>query len=264
MCDIKPITILLVEDDEEDCNIISNYIKTREDVKLVGIANSTEKALELIKTHVPDAIILDLELNQGKGSGLEILKDLKTVDIDIKPVIVVTTNISSKTVYRFAHDNGADLIFHKLKEDYSAELVINNILLLRESVANNKVNSLNNKNIETLNDYRNKLSDRINRELDLIGISCHLIGRMYIHDSILYILENDNKKENVFLYLAKKYKKGHSTVGRSIQTAINHAWRKSSIEDLQKYYTAAVSYSTGVPTPTELIYYYVDKVKKSI
>ena len=39
---------------------------------------------------------------------------------------------------------------------------------------------------------------------------------------------------------------------------------KSSIEDLQKYYTAAVNYNTGVPTPTELIYYYVEKIKKSI
>ena len=26
----------------------------------------------------------------------------------------------------------------------------------------------------------------------------------------------------------------------------------------------AVNYNTGVPTPTELIYYYVDKIKKSI
>lgn len=264
MCEIKPIKILLVEDDKEDCKIISDYINTREDVKLVGITNSTEKALELIKIHVPNAIILDLELNDGKGSGLEILKELKSVDIDIKPVVVVTTNISSKTVYRYAHDNGADLIFHKLKEDYSAELVINNILLLNETISNSKVNNQNNRNIETPNDYRNKLSNRIDRELDAIGISCHLIGRKYIHDSILYILENDNKEENAFLYLAKKYKKGNSTIGRSIKTAIEHAWRKSSIEDLQKYYTAAVNYNTGVPTPVELIYYYVDKIKKSI
>ena len=259
----KLINILIVEDDIEDCNIMKNYINNREDVKLIGIANSTTKALEYIKTHVPDAIILDLELNDGEGSGLEILEEIKNTQTDIKPIIVITTNISSKTVYTYAHKNGADLIFHKLKNDYSPELVIKNILLLNKTRETNRITN-NVKCEETINDYRNRISDRINRELNLVGISSHLIGRKYIHDAIMYILENNQDKENVFLYLAKAYKKGNSTIGRSIQTAIEHAWRKSSIEDLQKYYTAAVNYNTGVPTPTELIYYYVDKIKKTM
>lgn len=261
----RPITILLVEDDKEDCELMRNHINTREDVKLIGIANSPDKALDSIKTYMPDAIILDIELNSGKGSGLEILKEMKSIEMDFKPIIVITTNIVSKTVYEYAHENGADMIFHKLKEDYSADLVIRNILLLTEAVSSRKnTSNLNHKNTETLSDYRNRISDRINRELDLIGISSHLVGRKYIHDSILYILENNDNKENVFLHLAKHYKKGKSTIGRSIQTAIEHAWRKTSVEDLEKYYTTAVNYNTGIPTPTELIYYYVEKIKKSI
>lgn len=187
---------------------------------------------------------------------------MKTLDLDFKPVIIITTNISSKTVYTYAHENGVDMIFHKLKEDYSPDLVVRNILLLKEIKSNEKL--ANKIEVESANDYKNRISERINRELDLIGISSHLIGRKYIHDSIIYILEENENKENVFLHLAKKYKKGNSTIGRSIQTAIEHAWRKSSIEDLQKYYTAVVNYNTGVPTPTELIYYYVEKIKKEI
>lgn len=254
------INILLVEDDIQDCKIIKKYADTRDDIKLVKIANSSSEAIKDIKIYVPDAIILDIELNNGEGSGLEVLEQIKELDLDVKPVIVITTNISSKTVYDYAHNNGADLIFHKLKDDYSPELIIENILLLCKINRKEKINI----NAETEGEFRDKLSDRINRELNLIGISSHLIGRKYIHDAIIYIIENDKDKENVFLHLAKEYKKGNSTIGRSIQTAIEHAWRKSSIEDLQKYYTAAVNYNTGVPTPTELIYYYVDKIKKSI
>lgn len=259
----KPMTILIVEDEIDECKKYQNYLRTRDDVKIIGIVNSPEKALEYIKTYIPDGIILDIELNSGKGSGLEILEQLKLLKLRIKPLVVITTNISSKSVYEFAHKNGADLIFHKLKEDYSPELVIKNILLLRNTVFFNK-SEIDVIDEESIIDVRNRISERINRELDLIGVSSHLVGRTYIHDSILYILENDNRNENVFLHLAKKYKKGNSTIGRSIQTAIEHAWRKSSIEDLQKYYTAAVNYNTGVPTPTELIYYYVDKIKKDI
>lgn len=261
----KPITLLLVEDEIEECKKIQNYLNNREDIKLIGIANSSDRALELIRTYIPDSIILDIELNNGKGSGLEILQQLKSLHLKIKPIIAITTNISSKSVYTFAHKNGADLIFHKLKEDYSPEIVIRNILLLRDTVFyNNYENISEEKNKETLIECRNRISERINRELDLIGISSHLVGRKYIHDSIVYILENGDQGENVFLHLAKKYKKGNSTIGRSIQTSIEHAWRKSSIEDLQKYYTAAVNYNTGVPTPTELLYYYIDKIKKSM
>lgn len=47
-----------------------------------------------------------------------------------------------------------------------------------------------------------------------------------------------------------------------MQTAINYAWRISSIDDLMTHYTARINHQTGVPTPTEFIYYYADKIKK--
>ena len=139
------INILLVEDDIQDCKIIKEYADTRDDVKLVKIANSSKEAIKDIKTYVPDAIILDIELNNGEGSGLQVLEQIKELDLDIKPVIVITTNISSKTVYAYAHSNGADLIFHKLKDDYSTELIIENILLLCKINRTEKLN----KNIST-------------------------------------------------------------------------------------------------------------------
>ena len=189
------INILLVEDDIQDCKIIKEYADTRDDVKLVKIANSSKEAIKDIKTYVPDAIILDIELNNGEGSGLQVLEQIKELDLDIKPIIVITTNISSKTVYAYAHSNGADLIFHKLKDDYSPELIIENILLLCKINRTEKLNK--NISTETESEFRDKLSDRINRELNLIGISSHLIGRKYIHDAIIYIIENDKDKEKI-------------------------------------------------------------------
>ena len=49
-----------------------------------------------------------------------------------------------------------------------------------------------------------------------------------------------------------------------MQNAILHAWRISSIEDLEENYKAKINYETGVPTPVEFIYYYVDKIKKTL
>ena len=261
----KPMNILLVEDNFLECEAFKNYMYARDDVKLIGIANSSAEALQYVKTHVPEGIILDIELNNGSGSGLEFLEELNKLNIGIKPLIIITTNIASESVYTYAHKNGADLIFHKLKNDYSPELVVKNLLILRKSMCDIKSVNYNEsaKNIETINERNKRISDRINRELDLIGIGAHLVGRKYIVDAILYILD-ENNLDSAFIHLAKKYKTGNSTIGRAIQTAIEHAWKKSSTEDLKNYYTATVNYNTGTPTPTEFVYYYVDKIKKSM
>ena len=110
----------------------------------------------------------------------------------------------------------------------------------------------------------NKISKLIYNELNLIGITPKLVGREYAHDAILYLIQNSESKVNVIQYLTKIYKRSGNTITNGIQNAIIHAWRVSSIEDLSVYYTAKVNYETGVPTPMEFIYYYVDKIKKLI
>ena len=77
------INILLVEDDMQDCKIIKDYVDARDDVKLVKIANSSKEAIKDIKVYVPEAIILDIELNNGEGSGLQVLEQIKELDMQI-------------------------------------------------------------------------------------------------------------------------------------------------------------------------------------
>ena len=46
-----------------------------------------------------------------------------------------------------------------------------------------------------------------------------------------------------------------------MQNAINRAWAISNIDDLLENYTAKISSSKGVPTLTEFIFYYANKIK---
>ena len=87
----------------------------------------------------------------------------------------------------------------------------------------------------------------MNNELDLIGISTHLKGRKYLYDAIMYLLSKDSNDSRISInqYLIAKYKKSSSTISRAMQNAILHAWRISSIEDLETYYKAKINYETG-------------------
>lgn len=264
----KPMRILIVEDDEGQCNAFREFINKREDACIVGITNSSDKALDFVKTSNPEGIILDIELHKGQGSGIEFLNHFHEYENDFKPIIIVTTNSSSDILYNNLHEQGVDLIFYKHQKDYSVNLVISTLLSLRKSLYKYNEIEENNKELlaETKAELSERISNKINSELDMIGISSHLKGRAYTFDAILYLIENTNQEdsETVFNYLANKYKRSASSISRVIQTSINYAWRTSSPEELETHYTAKINYHTGVPSPTELIYYYSNKIKKNI
>lgn len=259
----KPMTILLIEDDEFECQRFKTYVETIDNVKLIGITNSSDEGIELFKNFLPEAIVLDIELHKGQGSGIKFIEKLKEIMNEFRPIIVVTTNAVSSILYDKLHEDGVDLIFYKKQVDYSPKLIVSSVLSLRKTL--HKFNT-SDRNLEEVQespaDYETKISNKINTELDLIGISSHLKGRKYIHDAIMYLIKENNSDETVFNHLAKMHKKSASSISRVMQTAINYAWRNSAPEDLEMYYLAKVNYNTGVPSPTELVYYYKDKIKK--
>ena len=265
--DNKPIRLLLLEDDVLQCETFKNYINTIEEVKLVGITNSSDKALELFKECMPQAVIVDIELHNGQGSGIEFLEKVKENFNSFKPIIIVTTNSASNILYDNLHTSGVDLIFYKQQEDYSPKLVISDLLSLKKSLYKyNNTNKIFESMIETPEEQNKKIEKMINSELDLIGISSHLKGRKYIFDAIMYLIKQEETKtdETVFNHIAAEYKISASSASRVMQTAINYAWKTSAPDELEIYYTAKINYNTGVPSPTEFIYYYADKIKKKI
>lgn len=255
------INVLLLEDDESFCEKIQETINKRNNIKLIAKTNSSAEAVRILKVNTIDGIIVDLELHYGEGSGFEFLKKVKELNLKRKPLIIVNTNIISNIIYEKLHKGFADVIFYKKQIGYSPEMVIDSLLLLKEQsdIINQKLPS----NLDN-ESRKEKINDLIDSELDNIGISHRLKGRKYIAEAIYYILNENNKDITAFQYLAKKYKLVVNSINKAIQTAINETWRTSSVEDLKANYTAKINYYTGVPTPTEFIYYYVDKIKKMI
>lgn len=261
--DNQPMKLLLIEDDINECNNFKNLSLSRKDIEFIGITDSDIEGLKLVKKFIPEGIILDLELNKGKGNetGFNFLVELKKMKLPFTPKIIVTTNVCSDSVYEFVHQNGVDLIFYKKQANYSIENVVNTLLILRD-FKNQPKTVLN---LDENLDNEKIIKDRINSELDLIGVGLHLQGRKYLFDAIFYLItKSENENLSIIQYLVSKYKKSSSTISRAMQNAIIHAWRVSSLDDISTYYTARVNYETGVPTPTEFIYYYVDKIKKII
>lgn len=259
----KPMKILLIEDDINDCNNFINCVKSRKDVELVAVTDSDVDGLRYVQTKGPEGIVLDLELNNsttGNTDSLDFLSNLKRLKLNYEPIVIVTTHVNSKRTYEILHRSGVDLILYKDHPQYSCNLVLNHFINLRKIPIERSASSVE----YILKENKDKISDCINHELGLIGITSNLKGRKYIHDAILYLIQNEDSDVNVIKYLTSIHKKSATTVTNGIQNAIYHAWRTSPIEELTKYYTARVNYETGIPTTMEFLYYYRDKIKQMI
>lgn len=259
----KPMKILIVEDDVNDCNNFIESLKGREDFELVGMTDSDVEALKIVRMKHPEGIILDIELNNsssGNPDSLEFLSKIKDLKLGYRPIIIVTTHVKSQITYDILHRNGVEIILYKNHPKYSSEHVLNKLITLREEEPIRSVETLKEEIVEN----ESRISEQIYHELDLIGVTPNLKGRQYIHDAILYLIENPKSDINVIQHLTKVYKKSGNTITNGIQNAIIHAWRISALEDLMMHYKAKINYETGVPTPMEFIYYYVDKIRKMI
>jgi len=118
---------------------------------------------------------------------------------------------------------------------------------------------------ESPEEIKARIMDRIETELDLIGISPRLKGRGYLEEAIYLLLSVEKDySDSVVKQIAVSHKHTYTTITRAMQTAINAAWDASPIEDLQLYYSAKVNYHTGVPAPTEFTYYYANKIRKTM
>ena len=263
----KPMTLLLIEDDLSECIKYKDCAAKRNDIRFIGMTGSSIDGINYIKTHMPEGVILDIELHRGKGSGIQFLQDMKELKLGFRPLIIIITNTSSNIVYNHVHDAGADLIFYKKQMDYSADMVINSMVALRRSLHTVGKDGVPDelRSVESPEELRIRITDRLNAELDAIGISARHKGRQYLFEAIYILLTQDeNQTDSVINQICSAHKHAYSTITRAMQTAINYAWRISSIDDLQIHYTAKINYNTGIPTPTEFIYYYKEKIKKTI
>ena len=254
------LNILIIEDDVAACRELRQYIEKISDLKLVGITGNSDEGIAMVKSMLPDVVILDIELHRGNGNGILFLAKLNTLMLSMRPYILITTNNSSNVTYESARQLGADFIMSKHKPDYSAQYVIEFIRMIQHAILSRQPSAIENPSEEDQFEKNLPLYiRRVYRELDLVGISPKNIGYRYLADAILLIMKNSSA--NVYRELAEKYKKSDASVERAMQNAINRAWRHSDIEELLAHYTAKIHSEKGVPTTLEFVYYYANKVK---
>ena len=254
------LTILLIEDEPTECAEIIQYIEQTEDAKLIAVTNTVDGALKYAQDCLPDAIILDLELHKGGGNGIQFLQELRNLNPKPFPYILVTTNNTSSVTHESSRRLGADFLMVKSQRGYSAQGAVDFLRALKEAIfETQKRRNFSSNQADSPDQVRKRLIQRVSAEIDRVGVSPKATGRKYLLDGILLIV--GGLTSGICTEIGKMYAKTDASVERAMQNAINVAWRKTDIEDLQKYYTARIGSAKGVPTVTEFLHHYAEKLK---
>ena len=252
---MKALRILLVEDDKNACAVFSDYADTLEDVKLVGVTNNAEKAVQDIADCLPHAVILDLELHGGGGSGLDVLQGVKELAPERKPFFLITTVNTSNAVYDHARSLGADYILYKNQEGYSEKYALDLLRSMSAAIQNSRGSV---QTTETAQEKESRIQKRIKAELYKVGVSPKMKGFDYLLKAIeLYI---NSQRQNLSDTIARECDKSKVSVERAMQNAIDKAWKTTDVDELVANFKAKVRSDKGVPTIMEFVCYYGDLI----
>lgn len=231
---VGKIRILLADSDGDFCAEMAALCENAEDMELVGIAESGEKALAAVGELRPDLLITELSL--PGMDGVLLLEQLRAAGN--MPAVFVLSAFSSTQVCAECASLGVDVF---LRKPIAAEKVCERIRLWRSG-----------RKRMAREENAVALEVRVTEVIHQVGVPAHIKGYQYLREAITKVL---------YPSIAKKFHTTSSRVERAIRHAIEVAWDRGDLETLQSYFGYNVSGVKGKPTNSEFISMIADRLR---
>ena len=239
----KKQRLFLVDGDSEFRALLGTVLDAEEDFEVVGSAENGLEAIEKILTLKPDVVVTELILPEMDGLAL-----IRTINDRLaanRPAIMILTAYSSPAVVRAASALSTD--YFALKPFPKAALFerIRSFRTARRSES------------EPLQVRDFDLVMEITAMLHDVGVPAHIKGYQYLREAIAMAIrqpENINAiTKMLYPAVAKRFKTTPSRVERAIRHAIEVAWDRGDVEEIQSIFGYTVSSVKGKPTNSEFI-----------
>lgn len=241
--------ILIANENNEETKEISQKLTT--DERIIDITSSGREALELILANNYDLIISDLVL--AEVDGFEVIERAK--ELNKKTKIVVLSALSSDTFIKKATNLGVDY--------YMLKPIDSTILSKRVSdlfVSENKTDNL----LISKTDTDKEIEEKITNIFITVGIPAHIKGYQFLREAIKLAMENpdiiNSITKKLYPSIAERFETSASKVERAIRHAIEVAWSRGKIENINSVFGLTVYTNNEKPTNGEFIALVADKM----
>ena len=261
---MKRIRVGVVDDNQDFCDVVSDYIRKQENMEVVFAAPDGAKAMELIRIegNCPDVLVLDLIMPHLDGFG--VLEALNVEELKKYPRVIVTSAVGQDSMIQKAMDMGAQyylvkpvnlgLLIKRINQlsDAGGDIIggqanLRKSLVMKESVLNNDLEI----------DITNLIHE--------IGVPAHIKGYQYLRDAITLVVNNMDflgaVTKELYPAIASMNNTTPSRVERAIRHAIEIAWNRGKLETLDALFGYTVKTDKGKPTNSEFIAIIADKLR---
>lgn len=263
---MEKIRLGIIDDNMDFCDILCDYFKSQKDMEVVFVANDGLQALEKIKTHTPDLLILDLIMPHLDGLGvLEALPDLGLADF---PRVIMVSAVGQDSIAMKASELGTD--FYLVKPLNMGVLTKRirqavNDTAPDENTKENKRLTLRKSVVYKDSVRQNDLEIDITNLIHEVGVPAHIKGYQYLRDAITLVVKDMDMlnavTKELYPSIAKKNNTTPSRVERAIRHAIEVAWNRGKIETIDALFVYTVKNDKGKPTNSEFIAIIADKLR---
>ncbi|MDR1620654.1 MAG: sporulation transcription factor Spo0A [Clostridiales bacterium] len=244
--------ILLVDDDPQYLTLVRSYFSVQEQIRQVDTAGDGRTALEKINATRYDAVIMDLIM--PKLDGLGVLEQL-SANGNEKPSFIVVSAIRNEGMIRNACALGAKYFMVKPIEPET---------LFKRVLDTLSVSSEAGVTITPMSQPPRTLDEKITSVFLVAGIPAHIKGYHYLREGIRMVyftpaLINHITKE-LYPGIAKSFNTSPSKVERAIRHAIEVAWTRGKIENINQLFGYNIYSKNDKPTNGEFIALVADKL----
>ena len=216
-------------------------------------ATNGEEALSMIKTVLPDIVIIDVLLSKLDGIG--VIRQVKKELLEDAPIFIVMSIVSNHNMLLEANNAGASMCMIKPVNTESLIYHIENLL----------PNDLDMLSVSSEESPSNDLESQVTKIIHQIGVPAHIKGYQYLRTAIILTVNDSDIINSVtkILYptVAKKYQTTTSRVERAIRHAIEVAWDRGDVEVLNSYFGYTIQNNRGKPTNSEFIAMIADNLR---
>lgn len=260
MGDSTEIKVIILDNNLQMMNMIQENIED-ENLKVVEKFDDVENALNFVKNNSVDVIISDIVL--PKEDGFSFLNKLNLLNLERAPKVIILSALSNDNFISKALSMGAS--YYMVKPcDYST---------LKVRVMEFAKNKFNNENsvvsystqTSTINPIKNKqLEERISNIFITVGIPAHIKGYQFLREAIKMAIDNpeiiNSITKKLYPSIAERFDTSSSKVERAIRHAIEVAWNRGKIENINNLFGIRVYTNNEKPTNGEFIALVADKM----
>ena len=219
--------------------------------------------LKLAMQMEPDMIISDICLNGG--DGISLLQECRKQPALQDTKFVFLTAVTAQSIIDLAYETGADYYLMFNQEPKFLAKILERILEVHYVAKQKKQQRecMTNEQKQFLLD--STLENDVTRMIRGIGIPAHIKGYQYIREGIIMSVKDPEILNYItkFLYpaIAKQYHTTTSSVERAIRHAIEVAWNRGKLEEMENLFGYSVNSGKGKPTNSEFIALIADKFR---